>query len=275
MKDCKHLLTVYQGTHWDVGYTTVEQIKDIHRSTGFKNWGWLVAEMDGIVIGEIIFRIESNPISKKLGIIEDIGVDVRYQKKHGIGRSLVSAAEKVLREKNVSRVFITTPPEAYNFWMKVKYFARGSLQTLEIKPKSLPTKISKKVNTIRVDTSEKIPNAFFFVNKSTPGRMSTLLRKIVDEKKTGRLFEFETNSKKIGYGVIVKNDDGKAEFVADVNKRGTDFLDMVISRTAKVGVQLRASSVFTVIPTDSQETYLKLGKWTVNRYRDIPVTKLI
>ena len=49
MKDCKDLLTVYMGTHWADGFTTVEQVKAVHKGVGFKNWGWLVAEMDNQV----------------------------------------------------------------------------------------------------------------------------------------------------------------------------------------------------------------------------------
>ncbi len=274
MKDCKHLLTVYQGTHWDAGYTTLEQVKNIHRLVGFQKWGWLIAEKD-VVIGEILFRIEKNPIAKKIGIIDDIGVDVRFQKKLGIGRLLVSAAEDEMRKKGISRVFVTTPPEAYNFWMKVKYFARGSLQLLKIKPKALPVKSTRNISTQQISSDEKIPKSFFVNHKAHPGRMVHVLRTLVDEGKQGRIFEFLEDDKVIGMGAIVKHDDGKAEFVADVSKKGVEHLPIAISRTAKAATKLKATTVFTIIPSDLQETYLELAKWSVERYRDIPVTKLI
>ncbi|NOR38473.1 MAG: GNAT family N-acetyltransferase, partial [Candidatus Thorarchaeota archaeon] len=126
MRDCKDLLDVYMGAHWTENYTTVEQVKAAHRGIGFLKWGWLVADMGGRVVGEILFRIETNPVVGKIGVITDIGVDVRYQKK-GLGKKLVTAAESALKAKKVGRLVATSPPDVYNFWMKLNWFARGSL----------------------------------------------------------------------------------------------------------------------------------------------------
>ena len=71
IRDCKDLLTVYQTTRRVYqtipgSYTTVEDIIREHRTVDFKNWGWLVAEMDGNIVGEIVFRIEKNPTTVKV-----------------------------------------------------------------------------------------------------------------------------------------------------------------------------------------------------------------
>jgi predicted N-acetyltransferase YhbS len=275
MKDCRDLLTVYQGAHWDMGFTTVEQVKDIHRGIGFAKWGWLVAEIDDIIVGEILFHTEKNPVSKKLGIIDDIGVDVRYQKKQGIGRELVGAAEEVLKQKKVNRVYLVTPPEAYNFWMKVKYFARGTLQLMELDPKKIRSNRVKAVTSNEIKETQKIPKHFVFTNYSTPGKIIKLSQEILEGKQTGRMLEFLVDDKVVGIGVIVKQEDGAAEFAADATKRGEKYFDFVISKTAKIGSRLRVNSVYTIIPADITERYSGLGKWHMNRYRGIPVTKLI
>ena len=275
MKDCRDLLAVYQGTHWDAGFTTVEQVKEVHRRSGFVNWGWLVAEVDDAIVGEILFHTEKNPISKKLGIIDDIGVDVRYQKKYGIGRELVKSAEDVLKQKKVTRVYLVSPPEAYNFWMKVKYFARGSLQQLHLNPKKIPTKKMKEIALNEIKNASKIPKHFVFSNFSTPGSIVRLAQQMFDDEKTGRLLEFNVGEKTVGVGAIVKQDDGTAEFAVDVSKRGEKHFDSIISKTSKVGIRLRANSVYTIIPADVTERYSRVGKWNIDRYRGIPVTKLI
>ena len=124
IRDCKDLLTVYQTTRWFYrntpdGFRTVEQIKKEHKSVGFKNWGWLVAEEKGKVVGEIVFRAEKNPIAGKIGIIRNLDIDVRQQKLD-VGTKLTQAAEVAMKGKRVFRVVATTPPAAYNYWMKVK-----------------------------------------------------------------------------------------------------------------------------------------------------------
>ncbi|MGD9396023.1 MAG: GNAT family N-acetyltransferase, partial [Candidatus Thorarchaeota archaeon] len=154
MKDCTDLLEVYQGTRWFYrsrkgGYTTVEQVKDEHRGPAFERWGWLVAEEKGKVIGEIVFRAEKNPVSGKVGIIRNLDIDVRNQKTM-IGTQLTRAAEDVLRSKRVVRVVATTPPAAYNYWMKIKYFARGSIMKISISATKIPPARTPKVKTVQL-----------------------------------------------------------------------------------------------------------------------------
>ena len=103
MKDCTDLFEVYQGTRWfyrtrEGGYTTVEQIKEEHRGAAFSRWGWLVAEVKGRVVGEIVFRTEKNPIAGRIGIIRNLDIDVRHQKVM-IGTKLTNAAEVVMKKK--------------------------------------------------------------------------------------------------------------------------------------------------------------------------------
>ncbi len=275
MKDCKDLLTVYQGTHWADGYTTVEQVKAVHKLLGFKKWGWLVASQKGTVIGEIIFRVESNPVAGKSGVIEDIGVDVRYQKRHGHGRKLVRAAEAVLKQKKVTRIFVTSPPEAYNFWMKVKYFARGSLVRIEKPPKEIPVKRTKKISTVILSDVTKLPKTMTFSHYTNPGALIRILRLILNKSQPGRLLEFYRDDVLVGVGATVRNEDGSAEFVADATKKGIDYIDVIISRTAKAASKIGAKSAFSIIPSDHEAAYMDLTNWSTKRSRDIPVTKLL
>ena len=124
MRDCKDLLDVYMNTHWTEKYTTVEQVKAVHRGISFHKRGWLVGEVNDRVVGEALFRVEDNPAVGRIGIITNIGVDVRYQKR-GIGTKLVAAAESALKAKKVGRLVATSPPDVYNFWMKMKWFFDG------------------------------------------------------------------------------------------------------------------------------------------------------
>jgi ribosomal protein S18 acetylase RimI-like enzyme len=185
MWDCKDLLTVYMGTHWADGFTTIEQVKDAHRGVGIKRWGWLVAEMDDTVVGEILFRKEKNPASGNIGIITDIGVDVRYQKRLGIGTKLTHAAEEVLRKKRVQRVVATSPPEAYNFWMKISYFARGSLETIRINPKKIPSKRLRGFKSVRLSDVTSLPKSMRFSHIAHPGSLASLVRRIVNKGQAG------------------------------------------------------------------------------------------
>ena len=275
MKDCKDLLTVYQGTHWADGYTTVEQVKAAHKLLGFKKWGWLVASQKGIVIGEIIFRVEPNPVAGKSAIIEDIGVDVRYQKRHGHGRKLVRAAEAVLKQKKVTRIFVTSPPEAYNFWMKVKYFARGSLVRIDKKPKEIPAKSTKKISTVILSDVTKLPKTITFSHYANPGALIRITRLIFNKSQPGRLMKFYHDDVFVGVGAVVRSEDGSAEFVADATKNGTDHIDVIISRTAKAASKIGAKSAFSVIPSDHQGAYMELTNWSTESSQDIPVTKLL
>jgi ribosomal protein S18 acetylase RimI-like enzyme len=275
MKDCKDLLTVYMGTHWADSYTTVEQVKSVHKGVGFKKWGWLVGEMDGHVVGEILFRIEKNPVTGKLGIITDIGVDVRYQKRLAIGTKLTQAAEEVLRKKNVQRVVATSPPEAYNFWMKISYFARGSLEIIRLNPKKIPTKGLRKIKSIQLRSIESLPKSMRFSYIAHPGSLTKLVRKIIDEGQTGKLFEYYFEDKLVGVGALVKEDPKNAQFVADVTKSGIDKASIVIAKTAKAASRWRITNIHSIIPKTYLSMYMDAAKWKTETARDIPVTRLI
>ncbi|MCK5150681.1 MAG: GNAT family N-acetyltransferase, partial [Candidatus Thorarchaeota archaeon] len=184
MRDCKDLLTVYQTTRWfyrtkEKGFKTVEEIKVEHRGVGFKNWGWLVAEKDGVVVGEVVFRTEKNPIVGKIGIIRNVDIDVRHQKSN-IGTMLTRAAEVVLKEKRAARVVLMTPPEAYNFWMKISYFARGSLLIIKANPEKIKAIPPKRVKTVRLKEVSGLPKSMEFSNNAAPGLLAEVVRKIVD-----------------------------------------------------------------------------------------------
>jgi hypothetical protein len=279
MKDCTDLLEVYQGTRWfyrkrEGGYTTVEQIKNEHKGAAFERWGWLVAEDKGNVIGEIVFRAEKNPVSGKVGIIRNLDVDVRNQKTR-IGTMLTRAAEDVLRKKRVVRVVATTPPAAYNYWMKVKYFARGSMMDISTTPSKIPNIRNPTIKTIQLKNVKKLPTSMHFSHIAYPGSLAELAEKVIDEDFKGILLEYHSDNRLVGVGGIVKIDAKTAFFVADVTKRGLTFTDNVLSRTARLGLKWKVSKVRSTIPKDQLSAFTSFAKWSSVMSTDIPVTRLL
>ncbi len=279
MKDCTDLFEVYQGTRWfyrtrEGGYTTVEQIKDEHRGAAFSRWGWLVAEEKGHVVGEIVFRIEKNPITGRIGIIRNLDIDVRYQKTY-IGTKLTQAAEAVMKKRRVVRVIATTPPAAYNYWMKVKYFARGSIFSMTVPITKIPEKRTSKVKTIKLTQPKKLPKSMKFSHIAYPGSLAEMAGSIIDGRIVGSLLEFTSNDRLVGVGAIIKKDAKTASFVSDVTRRGLEYADIVISRTAQAAKSLKVKSVKTTIPKDHVGLYSSFAKWSSELSTDIPVTKLL
>ncbi|MFQ5833522.1 MAG: GNAT family N-acetyltransferase [Candidatus Thorarchaeota archaeon] len=272
MKDCKDLLEVYMGTRWSEGFTTVEQVKSEHRGVAFERWGWLVATFRGKVVGEILFRVERNPVAGKLGIIRSLGVDVRYQKR-GIGTKLTRAAEKVLREKGAGRIVATTPPEAYNYWMKVDYHKRYWVMRIEAPVSRIPAKRSKKVKTVNLTTASTLPKTMRFSNLAYPGQLAEVVREIVTRKKKGLLMEYFSEDRLAGIGAVVA--EGKtAQFVADVTKYGEEYAELVVLKTAKAASKLKVRTTYTLIPQDRLPWYSSVMKWKSEMNRNFPVTKL-
>jgi len=278
MKDCKDLLEVYQGTRWfhkvrDGGYTTLEQVKEEHRGVAFERWGWLVAEEKGKVIGEIVFRYEKNPTGR-VGIIRNLDIDVRNQKTT-IGTKLTRAAEDVLRKKKAVRVIATTPPAAYNYWMKVNYFARGSIMNIHLSSSKIPMKKSTKVKTVNLKDISKLPKSMRFSHIAYPGSLAELASRVIDNETTGKLMEFYSDGKLMGVGVVVKEDAKTALFVTDVTKRGLDFVDVIISQTISASSRWKVKKVRSIIPKDYLVLFTSFAKWTSEMSTDIPVTRLL
>jgi hypothetical protein len=279
MKDCIDLLEVYQGTRWfyrskDGGYTTVEQVKDEHRGPAFERWGWLVAEEKGKVIGEVIFRAEKNPVSGKVGIIRNLDIDVRNQK-DTIGTQLTRAAEDVLRKKRVVRVVATTPPAAYNYWMKINYFARGSIMHISISPTKLPQARTPKVKTVSLKFTSRLPTSMRFSHIAYPGSLAELAARIIQGQNKGKLFEFHTDNRLMGVGAVAQVDSKTANFVADVTKRGLSVSDIIIARTAAYALKWKVKKVNSTIPKDQLSKFTTSAKWSSEMSTDIPVTRLL
>ncbi|KXH70031.1 MAG: hypothetical protein AM326_12455 [Candidatus Thorarchaeota archaeon SMTZ-45] len=279
MKDCSDLLEVYQGTRWFYrtrvgGYTTVEQVKDEHKGAAFERWGWLVAEEKGQVIGEIVFRAEKNPVSGRVGIIRNLDVDVRNQKAT-IGTMLTRAAEEVLRKKKVVRVVATTPPAAYNYWMKVQYFARGNIMDISISPTKIPKIRASKVKMVSLKEVTKLPTSMRFSHIAYPGSLAELAADIIDEEHTGKLLEFYSAEHLFGVGAIAKVDAKTAIFVVDVTKHGLNEADIVISKTAGHALRWKVKKVKSTIPKDNLNIYTSFAKWSSELSTDIPVTRLL
>jgi hypothetical protein len=279
MKDCTDLLEVYQGTRWfyrikEGGYTTVEQVKDEHKGAAFERWGWLVAEEKGKVIGEIVFRAEKNPVSGKVGIIRNLDIDVRNQKAT-IGTMLTRAAERVLKEKRVVRVVATTPPAAYNYWMKVKYFARGSIMNINLSTTKIPTLRTPRVKTAHLKDEVKLPTSMRFSHIAYPGSLAELASSVVNGTLKGNLMEYYSDERLVGVGVVAQIDAKTAVFVADVTKRGLAVADIVISRTAGFALKWKVKKVQSVIPKDYLSVFTSFAKWSSEMSTDIPVTRLL
>ena len=279
MRDCKDLLTVYQTTRWfyrtkENGFKTVEEIKVEHRGVGFKNWGWLVAEKNGVVVGEVVFRTEKNPVVGIIGIIRNVDIDVRHQKSE-IGTKLTRAAEVVLKEKRAARVVLMTPPEAYNFWMKISYFARGSLLIIKANPEKIKAIPPKGVKTVQLKEVSGLPKSMEFSNNAAPGLLAEVVRKIVDEGVAGRLFEFYKKEKLVGIGAIIKSSSKQADFVVDATIFGHEHLGYMISKTASSAKALKMKKVVGTIPKDQLKHYKPVARWSVEDARDIPVTRIL
>ncbi len=279
MRDCKDLLTVYQTTRWyyrtrENGFKTVEEIKDEHRGVGFKKWGWLVAEKDGVVVGEIVFRTEKNPIVGRIGIIRNMDIDVRHQKSK-IGTMLTRAAEVVLKEKRAARIVLMSPPEAYNYWMKVSYFARGSLLIIKATPEKMKTIPPKGVKTVRLKEVSGLPKSMEFSNNAAPGLLAEVVHKIVDIGLAGRLFEFYLQEKLVGVGAIYKSSSKQADFVVDATKFGQEHLGYMIFKIASTAKTWKMKKVVGIIPKDQLDYYKSVARWSVEDARDIPVTRIL
>lgn len=279
MKDCTDLLEVYQGTRWfyrikDGGYTTVEQVKDEHKDAAFERWGWLVAEEKGKVIGEIVFRAEKNPVSGKVGIIRNLDIDVRNQKTK-IGTMLTRAAEEVLRTKRVVRVIATTPPAAYNYWMKVKYFARGSIMNISLSAAKIAAIRTPKVKTVLLKDVTKIPTSMRFSHIAYPGSLAELAASVIRNDLKGNLMEYYSDERLVGVGVVALLDAKTAVFVADVTKRGLAVADIVISRTAGFVLKWKVKKVQSTISKDHLGVFTSFAKWSSQMSTDIPVTRLL
>ncbi|MFW9850112.1 MAG: GNAT family N-acetyltransferase [Candidatus Thorarchaeota archaeon] len=279
MRDCTDILTIYQTTcryyrTRQDGFKTVEEVKSEHRGVGFKNWGWLVAEIDGIVVGEIIFHIEKNPIVGRIGIIRNIDIDVRQQKKK-IGTQLIRATEKILKERGAARIVLKTPPEAYNFWMKVEYFARGALLTIKTNPDKFKSVNASGVKAVRLKDVDRLPKSMEFSNIATPGLLVNRVRNIVDEGKRGQLFEYFLKGNLVGVGVVIKTTPSTAEFVVDTTLNGKDHLGYIISKTASTAKTWNVKGVTTIIPKDQLDNYKSVARWSVEDFQEIPVTRII
>jgi len=279
MKDCTDLLEVYQGTRWfyrkkDGGYTTVEQVKDEHIGAAFERWGWLVAEEKGKVIGEIVFRAEKNPVSGKVGIIRNLDIDVRNQKEK-IGTMLTRAAEDVLRTKRVVRVVATTPPAAYNYWMKVKYFARGSIMNISLSTARIPSIRTPKVKTVHLKDVTRLPTSMRFSHIAYPGSLAELAGSVIDGELKGNLMEYYSDERLVGVGVVAQIDSKTAMFVADVTKRGLAVADIVISRTLGSALKWKVKKVRSIVSKDHISVFTSFAKWNSEMSTDIPVTRLL
>ncbi len=274
MRDCKDILTIYQTTRWlRRKYSTVEEVKTEHRALDFASWGWLVAEHEEKVVGEIVFGIERNPTTGPIGLIGSVDVDIRYQKRN-IGAQLVRAAEELLKAKRIGRVVADSPPEAYNFWMKIKYFARGSLFDIEAPIKEIPTRNNARVTAATVDPSV-LPKNWVFSLVAPPGELLSVVREIAGRNEDGRILEFYTGKILVGVGAVLRSEGKRARFVADTMPQGIEHLEEVISKTARLSSSLRATSAYTRVTSDYLKRYEGFANWSTVPCQEIPVNRFL
>ncbi len=279
IRDCADLFTVYQTTRWDrknndSGYGTVEEIKDDHRGSGFSNWGWLVAESQGVVIGEIVAVTERNPSIGKVGLIQSLDVDARYQKR-GVGMALSLAAEKTLAKKGAERIAVVTPSEAYNYWMKADYFARGPLANISTTPSRIKENSTTGLKAVQRKVPDRLPPSARFSHFAVPGRLGNIVRMISNKKRVGKFIEFYTGSDFSGAGALAKMDNGVAEFVVDSYSRDDTKYSAMVSRVLSLAKAMNVRRIRGVVPKDQLDRYSKSASWSVEDSRDILVNKLL
>jgi hypothetical protein len=201
-------------------------------------------------------------------------VDIRYQK-NKIGTQLVTAAEETMRGKRASRITAISPPEAYNFWMKIKYFARGSFFDLDASTKEIPARNTTKVTTKIIEDASVLPKDWVFCHLAPPGELLAVVNEILDKEKDGMILEFYFGKILIGVGAVVRGEDRRARFVADITPQGDDYLDVVISRTARASASWKPSSICTRVASEHLQRYQELANWSTELGREIPVTRFL
>ncbi len=178
-------------------------------------------------------------------------------------------------KKKVVRVIATSPPEAYNYWMKVKYFARGSIMNIHLSSSKIPLKKTTKVKTVNLKEVSKLPKSMRFSHIAYPGSLAELAARVIDGETIGKLMEFYSDDRLLGVGVIAKEDTKTALFISDVTKRGLILADIVISKTARASLKWKIKKVRSIIPKDQLGVFTSFAKWSYEMSTDIPVTRLL
>ncbi|MEM2142598.1 MAG: GNAT family N-acetyltransferase [Candidatus Thorarchaeota archaeon] len=274
IRDCKDMLTVYRTTRFpERNYESVSEVRQEHELYVSRRWGWLVADADGPVIGEVVFDIEHN-CRGPVGIILGLDVDARYQRQ-GVGRMLTSAAESFLGSRGVRRVVVESPPDAYNYWMRLGYFSVGGLARIRAPLKSIAWTGRNSLDRILVDRENGLSRVRRFHTLGRPGGLTRLIGDIVNGTRRGLVAEFRCDNRSVGLGAVVKCDGGEAVFSADVTEDGIEHYGEVIERTVRLASTLRAKSVETAVPADRLDDYSALCSWTVEPHVGVPLMKLL
>jgi len=275
MDDCKDLLTVYRTTRWPGRrYATVEEVKDEHRGSLFRKWGWLVAETEGTVVGEITFRTEANPTTGLVGQITGLDVDVRHQRQ-SIGRVLTKDAERILSARGVNRIFVDSPPGAYNYWMKLNYFAKGGAARLTTNSRTVVSGKRKRLQRTALDAAHSVPSYLQFHNLAYPCLLSHVASRILDGGLRGTVMEFRSDDTLVGVGAAFRNGDASAFICADVTTDGASHIEGVIAETVRAAHGLGAGTVQTIAPVEAIATYRAVTDWDVQPFPNVPVMRLL
>ncbi len=274
LKDCKDILTIYQTTRWqEHRYVHVDEVKREHQGVFFRRWGWLVAEMNNRIIGEVIFRKEENPSLGTIGIIRSLDVDVRYQK-HNVGRRLVREAEAALANRGVRQVVVNTAPEAYNFWMKLGYFSRHPLVVLEAEASRIANNRSRTFEVIPIREFYHVPHSIKYSNLAPAGRLADLAGLVLDGVASGGVYEIYGKDGLVGSTAFARTSDGTVEFAVDVTDGNESLLEPVAAKAATIAKRSRAKRVRTTIPKALLTKYEGIADWAIEDANLIPVTRL-
>jgi hypothetical protein len=114
-----------------------------------------------------------------------------------------------------------------------------------------------------------------FSHIAYPGSLAELAAKVISGEVPGKLMEFTSEDRLIGVGVVSKENPKNALFVADVTKKGLEYADVIISRTANASSTWSSKTVRSVIPKEQLEVFRTLARWKSETSTDIPVTRLL
>ncbi len=275
ISDCADLLTIYQTTRpRDMVPKTVEVIKRQHRGPLFCRWGWLVATEGSHVVGEITFRTTECLNLGLVGVVSSLEVDTRFQRR-AIGRSLVSAAESVMRDRHVKRVHVDSPADVYNYWMRLNYFAKGRLSRLHTSIEQVRYRKRPGMEVSILSASDGPPSSLQFSNISMPGHLLRTASQVFDGDQPGMVFEYRMNRVLIGVSAFTISSDKTACFNVDVNENGEPYFEDIVRHTLREARRLGSITASTVVPIEQVNRFESVTQWSSDAIDIVPMMRVL
>ncbi len=276
ISDCTDLLTVYQTTRpRETVPKTVEDVKRQHRSIMFCKWGWLVAIEGSHVIGEITFRPTESPSLGPVGVITSLDVDARFQHR-SVGRSLVSAAEEVMRERHIKSIHVDSPPSAYNYWMRLNYFSKDRLLRLVTETGHVRFRKRTGMEILSVSRSNDIPPTLHYFNITHPGYLLNIAEQVLDGGLSGAVFEYKMDGVPIGASALsITSSDRPAHIVADFTVSGEAYYGDILRHIIREARQLGSTKACTLVSTEQLHRVDTITKWSTEEADIIPMMRIL